>query len=206
MVPSRPATALRSKELRLAAPPRRPRSCKLGVLGIAVGLLSGCRDLDEFELREDETFCGSLVSAPLFHEGLLPENVPPSLRLRLDLDVKQLATRPGTLTTDDAVRGLCSPEGRAFFEEAPLRTVEEALHDPISTATIGQGREQNVLAYVDSSCGHSLLAIVSLMAGGSVEVRLFKPGPEPATDTPQRDRPGFGLFTLERHHEDDCGF
>lgn len=184
----------------------RLRSRTLGAIGALLGLISGCRDPDEFELREDEVFCGTLVSAPLFHEGLLPENVPPSLRLRLELDVHQLDSRPGTLTTDDAVRGLCSSEGRAFFEEAPLRTVAEALHDPISTISIGQGRERNVLAYVDSSCGHSLLAVLSLMAGGSVEVRLFKPGPEPTENTPQRDRPGFGLFTLERHHRDACNF
>lgn len=197
MAPSRLAAAWRSVRLRFLGP---------GAIGVVLGLLPGCRDLDEFELRDDEVFCGTLVSAPLFHEGLLPENLPPTLRLRLELDVSQLATRPGTLTTDDAVRGLCSSEGRAFFEEAPLRTVVEALHDPISTASIGQGRERNVLAYVDSSCGHSLLAILSLMEGGSVEVRLFKPGPEPTEETSQRDRPGFGLFTLERHHKDACSF
>src|SRR5690606_29812258 len=109
-------------------------------------------------------------------------------------------------TTDDAVRGLCSSDGRAFFEAAPLRTVVEALHDPISTASIGQGRERNVLAYVESSSRHRLLAILPLMEGGSVEVRLFKPGPEPTEETSQRDRPGFGLFTLERHHKDACSF
>lgn len=171
----------------------------------ACALISGCRDLERYELAEHEAYCGSLVSAPLFHEGLLPDGVPPALRLRLDLDLDNLTTLPGTLTSDDANRGICSGEGRALFEGSPLRTVAEALHDPISTATIGEGREQNVLAYVDSTCGHSMLAVLSLMSGG-VEVRLFKPAPAPTEDTARSDRPGFGLFALERKRKADCGF
>jgi hypothetical protein len=168
--------------------------------------LSGCRSLDKFELGEHEAFCGALVSAPAFQEGLLPDDTPPTLRLRLTLDVNALATRPGTLSTDDSDRGLCSGQGRALFEEANLRTVSEALHDPISTATIGEGREQNVLAYVDSSCGHSMLAVLSLLSNGGVEVRLFKPGPEADENAAPTQRPGFGLFVLERQRKDDCGF
>jgi hypothetical protein len=173
--------------------------------GLALGV-SGCRDLERWELSDDETFCGSLVSAPLFQEGLLPEGTPPALRMRLDLDVQQLATRPGHITTDDASRGLCRAEGKALFDTAPLRTVAEALHDPISTASLGEGRDQNVFAYVDSSCGHNMLAVVSLMSGGDVEVRLFKPAAEPGEGTAQADRPGFGLFVLSRKPKSDCGF
>lgn len=190
-----------------------PRSAKgdartrlFALLSSMVLGLVGCHDLDQFELSEQEAFCGSLVSAPVFQEGLLPDGVPPALRMRLHLDVKALAHRPGTLTTDDAERGLCSDQGSALFEEAPLRTVAEALHDPISTASLGQGRDRNVLAYVDSSCGHNLLSVISLMAGGGVEVRLFKPAPEPEEGTPRGERPGFGLFVLERQKLTDCAF
>lgn len=183
----------------------RLRLLTLGVAALGLAL-SGCRDLEQWELAKDEAYCGSLVSAPLFQEGLLPEGTPPALRMRLDLDVGQLATRPGTLTTDDRGRGLCGAQGRALFEEAPLRTVTEALHDAISTASLGEGRDRNVLAYVDTSCGHSMLAVVSLMNGGTVEVRLFKPAPEASETTPQTDRPGFGLFVLERQPKSDCGY
>lgn len=184
--------------------PSHSRVLRAAVVLVVLG--TGCRDLDEWALTEHEAYCGSLVSAPLFQEGLLPENTPPALRLRLDLDVGQLATRPGTLTTDDADRGLCSGTDEPLFLDAPLRTVAEALHDPISNATIGEGRAQNVLAYVDSTCGHSMLAVVSLMNGGGVEVRLFKPAPEPSENTSQSARPGFGLFVLERQQKADCGF
>jgi|SRR5690606_11391119 hypothetical protein len=176
-----------------------------GVLALASTTV-GCRDLDEWALAEHEAYCGSLVSAPLFQEGLLPEGTPPALRMRLDLDVQHLASRPGTLTTDDAARGLCSANGDPLFLEAPLRTIAEALHDPLSTATIGEGRDQNVFAYVESACGHSMIAVLSLMNGGGVEVRLLKPGPEPDADTPKTERPGFGLFVLERQRKVDCAF
>ncbi len=185
-----------------------------GVTALASAAM-GCRDLDEWALAEHEAYCGALVSAPLFQEGLLPEGTPPTLRMRLDLDVQRLASRPGTLTTDDAARGLCSANGDPLFLEAPLRTITEALHDPLSTATIGEGRDQNVFAYVDSACGHSMIAVLSLMNGGGVEVRLLKPGPEPNTeppdtepsaDTPKTERPGFGLFVLERQRKTDCAY
>ncbi len=175
-----------------------------GLLG-ALGAL-GCQDVDRFALDEGETYCGSLVSAPVFHEGILPEGVPPALRLRLDLDVDHLTTRPGPLTTDDISRGLCSQEGKPLFDRAELRTISEVLHDPISTATFGSGNDQNFFAYVDSSCAATMLAIISLMADTGIEVRLFKPAPAPADDTPAGERPGFALFKLRRQAAENCDF
>jgi hypothetical protein len=179
--------------------------------GLAAALLlGGCRDAESFALEPGETYCGSLVHTPVFTDGMLPGDVPPALRMRLALDVDNLSTLPGTVRTDDKDRGLCREDGKALFEDAPLRTIEQVLHDPISQAVIGEGRDQNFFTYVSSSCGHQMMAVVSLMHSGDVEVRLFKPAEAPQTpkktDTDRGARPGFGLFTLERKSVNDCNF
>lgn len=194
----------RNVELQRHARPSRTGVAAIGLA--ALTLFVGCRDVDRFALEPGEAYCGSLVSTPVFQEGLLPENTPPSLRMRLSLDVDNLTTVPGTITTDDSQRGLCSGEDKALFENAPLRTIQEVLHDPISQAVIGEGREQSFFTYVSSSCGHQMMAVVSLMRSGGVEVRLFKPAPAPESDTPSGALPGFGLFTLERKSETSCDF
>jgi hypothetical protein len=51
-----------------------------------------------------------------------------------------------------------------------------------------------------------MMAVVSLMHSGGVEVRLFKPAAAPNADTDEAHKPGFGLFTLERKSEKNCDF
>lgn len=168
------------------------------------GIALGCSDLDKFQLGDDEAYCGSLVSAPLFHHGFVPDGSPPALRLRLHLDVDELTTRPGRLTSDDRDRGLCRDSKQALFEDAPLRAIPEVLHDPISTLDFGQGREHTFFAYVDSSCQGTMLAVVSLMKSEEVEVRLFKPALASADDT--ENGAGYALFYLKPRKADNCGF
>jgi hypothetical protein len=128
--------------------------------------------------------------------------------MRFDLDVDKLSTEPGTVRTDDKDRGLCSEDQKPLFADAPLRTIEPVLHDPISQAVIGEGRDQNYFTYVTSSCGHQMMAVVSLMHSGGVEVRLFKPAAAPNEEegTDEALKPGFGLFTLERKSVKSCTF
>ena len=49
-----------------------------------------------------------------------------------------------------------------------------------------------------------MMAVVSLMHSGDVEVRLFKPAPATDKDDPAT-APGFGLFTLQRKSTEACG-
>ena len=168
------------------------------LLAVAACLaLMSCKDVDRYELKPGETYCGSLVYTPVFTAGLVPDGKePPTLGLRLDLDVDNLTTQPGTLTTDDENESICG-KGKRTFDKAPLRTIPEVLHDPISVAEIGDGREQSFWTYVSSSCGHQMMAVVSLMHSGDVEVRLFKPAAQASEDpdarTPASDAPGFGV-------------
>jgi len=176
----------------------------LGALGLvaAVGA-AGCRDIERFDTDGDAAFCGKMVGAP-FQTGFLADGAESeTVRMRLEFDVNGLARFPGRVSTDDALTGLCAPE--PLFRDVRLRAVAEAFHDPISQLDFGDGRERNVLVWIDSTCAGSLLGVLSLMRDDSVELRLFKPAPDPDDDTPAVDRPGFAEFRLTRRR-DGCGF
>jgi hypothetical protein len=162
-----------------------------------------CRNLDRFDTGADEAYCGLLVSAPFAHQGFVPSSTPPTLQMRLTLDTGRLTTIPGALSTDDAADGLCAPI--PLFSETPLRAMQEAMHDPLSTLEFGDGREHNFLVWVDSSCQGTMVGVVSLMKSDEVEVRLLKPAPVPAPDADPAEQPGFAQFVLRRR-EGDCGF
>jgi hypothetical protein len=163
----------------------------------------GCRDLERFDTHGDEAYCGEMVGAP-FNEGFLPENAkPPVIGMQLTFDIHGLASSPGSISTDDSEQGPCAPE--PLFDNARLRSVSEAFHDPVSQLEFGDGREQNILVWADSACQGTLLGVVSLMRDDSIEVRLFKPAPEPTTSTPKAQRPGFAQWKLSRRSA-GCGF
>ena len=137
----------------------RVRAC--AALAVALLGASGCRSLDRFDTDGNEAYCGSLVGAPLFHEGFVPANRPPALALRLTLDTSALLTRPGTLTSNDADLGLCG--GEPLFVGASLRAIPEILHDSLSQVDLGDGHEHDFFAWADSTCQGTMLAIVSLL-------------------------------------------
>ena len=201
------------------------RRC-LAIFVVGASLLA-CTSLDRFGTSGGGAYCGAMVGAPAFHEGLLPDGVPPTLRLRMTLDIEALRDRTaravgtseaaashvphpetvivGTLATDDATDGLCADESRPLLDDAPLRVIPELDHDPLSTLEFGEGREYNLFGWVDTTCLNTLLAVVSLMRNGDVEVRLLKPAALPPPNANAARRPGFALFHLTRRDE-GCGF
>lgn len=168
-------------------------------------LLAGCRNLDRFDTEKPAAYCGALVSGASFHSGFIRTGDPPTLELRLELDTSSLAERPGSLTSNDSDAGFCRPA--PLFSDTPLRAIPELLRDSLSQLEFGQGHEHDFFAWVDSSCQGTMLAVVSLLTDGAVEVRLLKPGPDisPLADEDGSKRPGFALFHLERN-EKGCGF
>lgn len=159
------------------------------------GLASvGCRDLDRFDTGESGAYCGTIIDSSFTRAGF-----EPGLGLRLTLDVDSLSVAPGTLSTDDAAPpGPCSPEPE--FDDAPLRVTPQLFADPLSHLEFGSTRDHNFMAWVDSSCRSSALAVVSMMHTGEVEVRLLRRG-EVIDGEAQPDQ--FGVFQLERT---DCVF
>lgn len=164
------------------------------ILAAAVVAGLGCRDLERFDTGVSGAYCGSIIDSDFTRAGFLA-----GLGLRLTLDVDALATAPGTLTTNDAAQpGACSPLPQ--FDHAPLRITPELFADPLSQLDFGATREHNFMAWVDSTCQGSALAVVSLMHTGQVEVRLLRRGTGLPGDTSPDQ---FGVFQLERT---DCEF
>jgi len=184
------------------APRRLPLSLLASIAGIA---LLGCRSLERFDTKPPTAYCGALVGAPLFHEGFVPIGAPPSLSLRLELDMNSLTSRPGTLTSNDRTTGFCSDKGRPLFEGASLRAIPQLTNDALSQAEFGEGHDLDFFAWVDSTCQGTMLAVVSLLKNGDVEVRLLKPAPDPPPSAGPEKQPGFALFYLQRH-EAGCSF
>jgi hypothetical protein len=167
--------------------------------------LFGCRSLERFDTSGDPAYCGSILKAPLFQDGFLPDGVEPGFFLRLELDIDRLTTRPGTITSNDEVFGMCREKGGALFQEAELRAIEEIFHDALSQMEFGEGHQHDFFAWVDSTCQGTMLAVVSLLTNGSVEVRLLKPAADPPPDAEPEMRPGFALFYMRRS-ENGCRF
>lgn len=182
-------------------------------LGVLLTTLSCHNSLDRFNTKGDTAFCGQLVKAPAFQDGFVPDGTPMLLlTMKLTLDTSQLSsftgdqsTILGRLSSNDADLGLCSGSGQALFKSSPLRGIPQVDHDAISTLTFGEGHDEDFFAWTDSTCQGTMLAVVSLLRKGDVELRLFKPAPLPLPDAGPEQRPGFALFYLTRA-EKGCGF
>jgi len=183
---------------------RASRLSLFAALALAAGSTLGCRSLERYDTTGSAAYCGSL-GAPTFQEGFLPDGVPPGLAMSLKLTTANLTSQPGTLSSDDAATGFCSGEGRALFEEAPLRAIPEMFHDSLSQLEFGEGHVQDFFAWVDSSCQGTMLAVVSLLTNGAVEMRLMKPAALPPPNAGADQKPGFALFYMDKS-DTGCGF
>ncbi len=161
---------------------------------LLLGWPLGCNDLDRFDNGDGSAYCGNVVSSSFFRAGF--ENLP---RLQLRLDMSSLDRIPGRITMDDANDGDCRPS--ATFEDAPLRISTPMQADALSQLNFGDGREINLLTWVDSTCDGTYLAVVSLLHNDDVEVRIMK---SEANGKGEEVGP-FGVFKLKRHSE-ECGF
>jgi hypothetical protein len=149
---------------------RRPGPPLLAVAAAAAlgGLNAlGCRDLSGFTTSHGDSYQGSVVAGDFVRAG-----VPAGTRLCLTLDTDHLQDGPGALWTDD---------GR--FHAAPFRPIPQIWHDPLSTLSFGDGRLKNLVYVVRATTtfgdgdGDDVLAVVSLMQSGDVEVRLLRGAP-----------------------------
>src|SRR5215212_2972122 len=153
-------------------------------LGVLLTTLS-CKNLDRFDTKGNAAYCGQLVSAPAFHDGFVPDGQPGVLlAMKLTLDTSRLSsfsedkmTQLGALTSNDADTGLCSASDQALFESSPVRSIPQLDHDTLSTLSFGEGHDEDFFAWTDSTCQGTMLAVVSLLRKGDVELRLFKPAP-----------------------------
>jgi len=184
----------------------------LAISLLIIGLIApGCRSLDRFNTERGEAFCGTLIAPDRVSEGFefwleQQQNQNPPLYLSVTLDTNSLQNRPGKVRSNDSLTGPCAPY--PLFENAPLRTVKTALGDRISSMQLADDHEEDILTYLDSTCSGSMVAILSLIQNGSVELRLLRPAPDdPGASV--FDQPRFGVFGLRKEHQSDsvnCNF
>lgn len=159
---------------------------------LALALLlpfAGCRDLSRFSTGPDR-FEGAVVQGDFVRAG-----VDAGTTLCLTLDTDHLQDGPGALSTSD---------GR--FHTVALRPIPQIWHDPLSTLSFGEGRLKNLVYVVTASApfsdgnGNDVLAVVSLMQSGDVEVRLLRGAPGLAVDggAPASGGNLFAVFDLTR--------
>jgi hypothetical protein len=161
-------------------------------LGSAAIATAGCRDLSGFSTHGD-SFVGPVINAPFILAGVSPDGgaIDPSTSVCLTLDTDHLQDAPGNLSMSD---------GR--FQAAPLRPIPQIWQDPLSTLNFGDGRLKNLVYVVGATApftdgnGNDVMAIVSLMQAGDIEVRLLRGAPGLATDGGTGAAAGGNLFAV----------
>jgi hypothetical protein len=160
------------------------------VAGLSLLGAAGCRDLSSF------TTSGAHYEGDVVQGDFVRVGVDPSTRACLTLDADHLQDAPGAISTND---------GR--FSAVPLRPIPQIWHDPLSTLSFGEGRLKNLVyaATASTSLGDGqrddVLAVVSLMQAGDVEVRLIRGAPDLHADGGAPPGSGgvlFAVFDLAR--------
>ncbi|HEV3194301.1 MAG TPA: hypothetical protein VGY54_27555 [Polyangiaceae bacterium] len=159
---------------------------------------AACRDLSDFTTGGG-SYQGDVVRGDFVRTGISAET-----KLCLTLDADHLQDSPGSLSTND---------GR--FHAAALRPIPQLWHDPLSTLSFGEGRLKNLLYAVAASSpvgdtnGGDVLAVVSLMQSGDIEVRLLRSAPAVDADAGSASSGAngvpanniFAVFILRRQKE-----
>lgn len=159
------------------------------LLSLAVVLLAGCETMARFHTDPHSVFHGTITGND--SDSFIRRGFPPgtTLDLTFDPDMTQ-GPVPGAISA-------IAPDGTAYFAATELRVIESLEHDPLSQYDFpGTGRTRNYIydARPDAGplAGRDVMAFVSLMDDGSIEVRLVSgTGDEARGDV-------FGLFHLVR--------
>ena len=141
---------------------RLSRATAVSLLGTP--LLTACQDLSDYSTSASRQYVGCVVPASFVLAG-----TDPATELCLTLDTDHLQDAPGAISSSD---------GR--FATTLLRPVPQLWKDPLSTFTFGEGRTKNLLYMAtpkDAGPGGDITVVLSLMAGGGVEVRLLRGAP-----------------------------
>ncbi|MCL2777660.1 MAG: hypothetical protein FWD73_06620 [Polyangiaceae bacterium] len=132
------------------------------------------------------SFQGPIVQGSFVRAGLADD-----VRMCITLDADHLQDAPGFVSTSDGL-----------FAQTPLRPIPQLWHDPLSTLSFGEGRENNLIYAATPTSGPAdIMVIVSLMQSTGVEVRLLRgaPGsPEPSEVEGGANEPLFGVFALSK--------
>jgi hypothetical protein len=139
---------------------------------------AACDSFDRFGTGSG-SFEGTVEPSDLVRVGF-----PVGTTLCLELDTARLQSTPGALSTTD---------GR--FAHTALRPMPPLASDTLSNLTFADGQVRNLLfaARASETTPRDVLAIVSLLDSGRVEVRLVNGAPGAAGVDPL-----YGVFALQK--------
>jgi hypothetical protein len=171
-------------------------------LALAASGASGCSELSRFSTATGESYCGAVTDASFVRSDALAKGT----KMRLQLDVDALESRPGTLWTGDLVPGdPVSGVPAERFTATPLHAIKQLPADTLSTLTFGEGSLKSSIALAE--LGHTeVVVVLSLMQSGDVVVRLIRGDGQETTFADGTPKPTqiFGVFKLVRT-PGDCG-
>lgn len=175
-------------------PPRHLRILPPAVLLFAALGASGCRELEGFSTASGEVYRGTIVSADDVRTGFdadgdtVDDVFGAGTAMELTLRFEEFQT--------DNVARITTSDG--LFTDAPLLSVEPLWHDTLSGLSFPAGRLRSGMYWARAAstapaelADREILAVLSLMVDGSVEVRLIS-----GTDRL------YGLFRLRKEPVD----
>jgi hypothetical protein len=168
----------------------------------------GCTDLSGFQTGPDERYAGVVVGSDDVTCGddascsFIRRGFSSGTRLSMTFDPAARTTGPGELSTSGEACG-------ASLDRTPLMAIPALAHDSLSLYDFpGEGRLENQIYALRPEtgplAGRDMMAFVSLIEGGRIEVRLISgSGREPCAQS-ECDRYArhecdyFGVFNLRR--------
>jgi hypothetical protein len=152
---------------------------------VSLALLVGCNDLSDYSSGQGH-YEGTVTAGTFVRAGF-----EDTTQLCLKLDTDRLQDVPGSIVSSD---------GR-FVRDTALRPIPQTYHDPISSLNFGSEREKTLLYAARVKDGTDAFVFVSLMKGGSVEVRILRGAPTAAGPGDQM----FGVFSMQKKRG-ECPF
>jgi len=181
---------------------------RLALLSFALVLLSGCTDLSSFAtpagqrytgivVGSDDVTCGDEASCSFIRRGFSS-----GTRLTMSFDPTRRATSPGELTTTGEACGVT-------LDHTPLLAIPALAHDSLSLYDFpGEGHVESEMYALKPTtgplAGRDMMAFVTLIDGGRVEVRLISGagreacGPSDCDRFARHECDFFGVFSLNR--------
>ena len=167
-----------------------PRRYRPAVRLLPLLLALGCQSQSEFDLEPDESYCGPISSADFLRRPR--EETPGTFRSDERIELHEYSSRQAACPA-----GRITSTSR-LLDDAELRPVEVLAHDPLSQLEFGDGRVENEIYFVRTTRGQDLLAVLSLMSNGGVELRLLGAAQADEGDAlaPCPDSPDAGVDSL----------
>ncbi len=156
--------------------------------GVVLVLGAGCRELEGFSTGPGEEYRGTIVASQGVTVDGGPTEIDP-IRRGIDLDgdgrddvlgpdtAMEMTLRVEEFQTSEVARATTSD---GLLQDAPFQSIEALWNDTLSGFTFPSGRLRSGMYFVAASpsapgglAGAELLAVLSLMVDGSVEVRLI---------------------------------